>query len=92
MADCALRRTIAAHRLWQLIVSQGEIEFLCMSAAELIQELKTMPDTEREKIFASLAENPEWREDILDLMTIADRRSEPTRVIDDVFKDLKIDA
>jgi hypothetical protein len=63
-----------------------------MSAAELLEELKTMPDAEREKIFASLVENPEWREDILDLITIADRRDEPTRAIDDVFKDLKIDA
>jgi hypothetical protein len=63
-----------------------------MSAAEVIEELKAMSQAEREKIFAALAENPEWREDILDLMTIADRRNEPTRPIDDVFKDLKIDA
>lgn len=63
-----------------------------MSAAEVIEELKAMSRDEREKIFATLAENPEWREDILDLMTIADRRNEQTRPIDDVFKDLKIDA
>ena len=63
-----------------------------MSAAEFIEELKAMSQDEREKIFATLAENPEWREDILDLMTIADRRNEPTRPIDDVFKDLKIHA
>jgi hypothetical protein len=63
-----------------------------MSATQFIEELKAMPEEEREKIFASLAENPEWREDILDLMTIADRRNEPARAIDDVFKDLKIDA
>lgn len=51
-----------------------------------------MPDLEREKIFATLLENPEWREDIMDLITIADRRYEPTRSTDEVFKDLKIDA
>jgi hypothetical protein len=58
-----------------------------MSAAEVIKELKAMSEGEREKIFATLAENPEWRDDLLDLMTIADRRNEPTRPIDDVFKD-----
>lgn len=63
-----------------------------MSAAEVIEELRAMSQEEREKIFATLAENPEWREDLLDLMTIADRRNEPTRPINDVFKDLKIDA
>lgn len=63
-----------------------------MSAAEFIESLKAMPDAERERIFATLIENPEWREDLLDLMTIADRRNEPTRSIDEVFKDLKIDA
>jgi hypothetical protein len=63
-----------------------------MNAAEVIEGLKAMSRNEREKIFATLAENPEWREDIIDLMTIADRRNEPTRPIDDVFKDLKIDA
>ena len=63
-----------------------------MSAAEFIEELKAMSDVERETIFATLLENPEWREDLIDLMTIADRRNEPTRSIDEVFKDLNIDA
>jgi len=63
-----------------------------MSAAEFIEELKAMSDVEREKIFATLLENPEWREDLIDLITIADRRNEPTRSIDEVFKDLNIDA
>jgi hypothetical protein len=65
---------------------------MLMSAAEFIEELKTMPDLEREKIFASLVNNEEWRQDLLDLMTISERRGEPTRGIDEVFKDLKIDA
>jgi hypothetical protein len=63
-----------------------------MSAAEFIQKLEAMPESERERVFASLVENQEWREDLLDLMTIAERRDEPTRPIDEVFKDLKIDA
>jgi len=63
-----------------------------MSAAEFIHELEAMYKSERERIFASLAENQEWREDLLDLMMIADRRNEPARPIDEVFRDLKIDA
>jgi len=34
----------------------------------------------------------ELLEDIIDLITIAVRRNEPTRPIDEVFKDLKINA
>ena len=63
-----------------------------MSAAEVIRELKAMPEVEREEIFASLLADPEWREDLIDLMTIAERRDEPVRPIEEVFRDLKIDA
>ena len=63
-----------------------------MSASEFIEELKAMPADERERVFATLAENPEWREDILDLITIAERRNESARPLDDVLKDLKIKA
>ena len=63
-----------------------------MSAAEFIRELKAMPEVEREEIFASLLADPEWREDLVDLMTIAERRDEPVRPIEEVFRDLKIDA
>ena len=63
-----------------------------MSAAEFIHQLEAMSKSEREKIFASLAEKQEWREDLLDLMMIANRRNEPVRPIDEVFRDLKIDA
>ena len=44
------------------------------------------------RIFASLVENEEWREDLLDLMTLSERQNEPTGPIDAVFKDLNIDA
>ncbi len=63
-----------------------------MSAAEFIKALKAMPEVEREEIFASLLADPEWREDLIDLMTIAERRDEPVRPIEEVFRDLKIDA
>ena len=60
-----------------------------MSAAQFIHELEAMSKSERETIFASLVENQEWREDLFDLMTIADRRNEPVRPIDEVFSDLR---
>jgi hypothetical protein len=63
-----------------------------MSAAEMVERLKTMPEAERESVFASLIQNPEWRADLVDLITIAARRHEPSRSLDDVLKDLKIDA
>lgn len=63
-----------------------------MRATEFIDQLRAMPDGERARIFATLVENQEWREDLLDLMTLAERRNEPTRSIDAVFKDLNIDA
>ena len=63
-----------------------------MSAAELLNQLNLMPEAERSAIFARLIENEEWRQDILDLITISERREEPTRSIDDVFRDLQIDA
>jgi hypothetical protein len=63
-----------------------------MSAAEFIEELRAMPEAERKRIFATLIENAEWREDLLDLLTLSERRDEPTRPIEAVFKDLGIDA
>jgi hypothetical protein len=63
-----------------------------MSATEFIQQLQAMPPAERERVFARLVENQEWRDDLVDLMTIAERRNEPTRPIDEVFRDLNIDA
>jgi hypothetical protein len=65
---------------------------LVMSASEFIEGLRKMPEPERERVFASLAEVEEWREDLRDLMTIARRRTEPTRPIDAVFEDLNVDA
>ncbi|HEX4638752.1 MAG TPA: hypothetical protein VH170_04635 [Chthoniobacterales bacterium] len=63
-----------------------------MSATEFIEGLKAMPAEERERVFATLAENPEWREDILDLITLSERRDQPARPLDEVLKDLNIEA
>lgn len=63
-----------------------------MSAADLLNELSTLDEKERTAVFARLVENEEWRHDLLDLITFAERRHEPTRAIDDVFRDLQIDA
>ena len=58
----------------------------------MLEQLKRMPESERGSLFASPIENEKWRQDLLDLMTLAERRGEPTRSIDEVFKDSKIDA
>jgi hypothetical protein len=63
-----------------------------MSAAEFVKHLKAMSKQERDKIFARVVANREWKEDLLDLITIAERRKEPTRSIDKVFRRLRINA
>ncbi len=63
-----------------------------MSAADLPIELNALPESDRSVVFAQVVENEEWRHDLVDLSTIAERRDEPTRSIEDVFRDLQIDA
>jgi len=63
-----------------------------MSAADLLDEITSLPESDRSAVFARLVENEAWREDLLDLITIAERRAEPSRPVDDVFRDLQIDA
>ncbi len=63
-----------------------------MSAADLLDELNALPEGDRSIVFAQLVENEEWRHDLVDLITIAERRDEPTRPIGEVFRDLQIDA
>ncbi|HSH39602.1 MAG TPA: hypothetical protein VK993_12535 [Chthoniobacterales bacterium] len=63
-----------------------------MSAADLLDELTSLPESDRSAVFARLVENEQWRHDLLDLITIAERRQEPTRSIEEVFRDLQIDA
>ncbi len=66
--------------------------FESMSVTDLLNELDALLESDRSVIFAQLVENEEWRHDLIDLITIAERRDEPTRSIDDVFRDLQIDA
>jgi len=66
--------------------------FESMSVTDLLNELDALPESDRSVIFAQLVENEEWRHDLVDLITIAERQEEPTRPIDDVFRDLQIDA
>ncbi|MDA1276381.1 MAG: hypothetical protein O2960_20380 [Verrucomicrobia bacterium] len=61
-----------------------------MSAAEVIKQIQSMSQDERDEVFATLLENEAWREDLADLLTIEARRTEPTRPIDNVFNDLGI--
>jgi hypothetical protein len=63
-----------------------------MSAAKFIRQMEAVPAHGRERVSATPTENPECREDILDLITVAERKSEPTRPVDDVLKNLKIKA
>ncbi len=63
-----------------------------MSAADLPIELNALPESDRSVVFAQVVENEEWRHDLVDSSTIAERRDEPTRSIEDVFRDLQIDA
>lgn len=63
-----------------------------MSATEIIQQIKSLPERELDLVFASLLENSAWREDLADLLTIDARRNEASEPINDVFKELGIDA
>ncbi len=63
-----------------------------MSATEIIQQIESLPEDELDKVFASLIENEGWREDLLDLLTIEARRNEPSEPMEDVFKELGIQA
>jgi hypothetical protein len=63
-----------------------------MSATEIIEQLKGLPEDELDKVFASLAENKAWRQDLLDMLTIEARRDEPAEPLDAVLKDLGIQA
>lgn len=58
----------------------------------MVEPLRTMPEAKREILFARLIENPDWREDFLDLIALAERRNEPARPLDQVLADLAIEA
>jgi hypothetical protein len=67
-----------------LLVNSG------MSAAEVIAEIKALPDNERDRVLSYLVADGELREDLQDSITIEARRNESSRPLADVLNDLGI--
>jgi hypothetical protein len=61
-----------------------------MSAAEVIESIRTLPAPEREQVYASLIADPELREDLQDWLTLETRRHEPSRPLGEVLRELRI--
>jgi len=60
-----------------------------MSATEVIAEIKTLPEDERDRVLSFLVADAELREDLQDSITIEARRHEPSRPLADVLNDLE---
>jgi hypothetical protein len=50
-----------------------------MSATEVIDEIKALPERERDRVLSYLVADADLREDLLDSITIESRRQEPGR-------------
>jgi len=61
-----------------------------MSAAEVVAEIKALPDNERDRVLGYLVTDAELREDLQDSITIEARRHEPSRALAEVLNDLGI--
>jgi hypothetical protein len=61
-----------------------------MSAAEVIAEIKALPENERDQVLSYFVADVELREDLLDSMTVEARRQEPGRPLANVLQDLGI--
>lgn len=61
-----------------------------MSATEVIAEIETWPESERDRLLQFLVADQELREDLRDSITIESRRDEPSRPLDSVLSDLGI--
>jgi hypothetical protein len=61
-----------------------------MSATEVIAEIKALPEDERDHLLRWLVNDEEFREELLDSITIESRRQEPSRPLDNVLRDLGI--
>jgi len=60
------------------------------SKAEIyLMALQSLSKSEREAVIARLLEDPELREDILDLITIYQRQGEPSRPFKEYLGDIK---
>jgi hypothetical protein len=53
-----------------------------MSGAEVIAEIKALPEIERDRVLRYLVADAEMREDLQDSITIEARRDEPSRPLD----------
>jgi len=61
-----------------------------MSAAEVIAEIKALPDNECDRVLSYLVADTELREDLQDSITIEARRDEASRPLADVLNELGI--
>lgn len=63
------------------------------SKAEVyLMALQSLSRAEREAVIARLLEDPELREDILDLALIRERQGEPTRLFREYMAEKSLDA
>jgi hypothetical protein len=62
-----------------------------MSAAEVIDGIKALPDNERDRVLSYLVADAALREDLQDSITMEARRHEPSRPLADVLTDLGIE-
>ena len=58
-------------------------------ARSLVRSLESTSEETRAQFFKLLARKREWMEDLLDSVTVEQRRSESSRPLDDVLKDSK---
>jgi len=61
-----------------------------MSAAEVIADIKALPEKERDRVLDFLFADAELREDLQDSLVMESRRHEPSRPLADVLNDLGI--
>ncbi len=58
-----------------------------MSAAEVIADIKALPEKERDRVLDFLIADAELREDLQDSLVMESRRHEPRRPLADVLND-----
>ena len=58
-----------------------------MSAIELMNEIKALPQTEQEKLIRLLVEETDWLEDVMDAAIAQKRMAEPERPIEMLLRE-----
>jgi hypothetical protein len=61
-----------------------------MSAAEVIAEIKALSSQERDRVIEFLVSDQELREDLQDSFLLEARREEPSRLLEEVLRDLNL--